>query len=392
MRVLMTGGGTGGHVNPALAIAETIKKNIPEAEIAFVGTKRGLENTLVPRAGYKLYHVDVRGFERKVFSIRNIRAAFLALVSPLFAKRIVKEFRPDIVIGTGGYVSWPVLVAASKLGVLTAVHESNAVPGLTVRKLVPYVDRIFTNFSVTASALGVNAEDKIMQVGCPVSSEIGKISKAEARKRLGIGPETKYYVVSFGGSLGARTLNNSALELMEKYVSIHPEVRYLHASGSGNYDEVADEFYLSGLDRCENIELTKYIYDMPLRIAAADLVICRSGAITCSELSRAHKASILIPSPNVTDNQQYKNAKVLSDCGGALLIEEDELEPGRIAKAVETLLTSPGMTDEMGKRVSTVSPADANERIFREICMMIYRRQMSEDGSDNNGADGKQTH
>ena len=149
MRILMTGGGTGGHVNPALAIAETIKRNIPGAEIAFAGTPRGLENTLVPRAGYKLYHVNVRGFERKL-SLKNIRAAWLALVSPLKARKIIKEFRPDIVIGTGGYVCWPVIVAASKLGVPTAVHEANAVPGLTVRKLVPYVDRIFINFVETS--------------------------------------------------------------------------------------------------------------------------------------------------------------------------------------------------------------------------------------------------
>ena len=367
MRVLMTGGGTGGHVNPALAIAETIKENIPGSEIAFVGTKRGLENTLVPRAGYRLYHVDVRGFERKILSIRNIRAAFLALVSPLAARKVVKEFRPDIVIGTGGYVSWPVLVAASKMGIPTAVHESNAVPGLTVRKLVPYVDRIFTNFSVTENRLGEEAEGKVMQVGCPVQAEIGSVTREEARKKLGIGPEIKYYILSFGGSLGAKTINKAALEIMEKYVSEHGDVMYTHATGDRCYDEVSDEFFLSGMDKCPNIELVRYIYDMPLRIAAADLVICRSGAITCSELSRAARASILIPSPNVTDNQQVKNATVLADCGGALMIEESELDPGRISEAVETLITTPGMTAEMGRRVRSVSPADANTRIFEEI-------------------------
>ena len=168
MRVLVTGGGTGGHVNPALAIANTIKQNIPNAEIAFVGTVRGLENQLVPKAGYKLYHVDVRGIRRSL-SLYNIRSLWLAAVSPVKAKKIIKEFKPDLVVGTGGYVSWPIIVAASRMNIPTAVHESNAVPGLAVRKLVPYVDRIFTNFAVSAEILGKSG--KVMQVGCPMLGE-----------------------------------------------------------------------------------------------------------------------------------------------------------------------------------------------------------------------------
>ncbi len=373
MRVLMTGGGTGGHVNPALAIAGTVKNRIPDAEIAFVGTKRGLENTLVPREGYKLYHIDVRGFARK-FSLKNIRAAWLALVSPIRARKIVKDFKPDIVIGTGGYVSWPVLVAASKMGIPTAVHESNAVPGLAVRKLIPYVDRIFVNFEVTSEKLGEAAADKVMHVGCPVTDGVGGISRSEARKMLGIPDSQKRCLLSFGGSLGARTINGLALELMSGYVSMHPEVRYVHACGAGEYDDVYERFVGLGLDRYSNIELVRYIYDMPWQLAAADLVICRSGAITCSELSRAGRASVLIPSPNVTDNQQVRNAEVLEACGGALMIEEKDLEPGRITEAVGKLLSVPGMTDEMGRRVSEASPADANERIFDEIMRLTSGR------------------
>ena len=178
MRVLVTGGGTGGHVNPALAIANTIKENIPDAEIAFVGTIRGLENELVPKAGYKLYHVDVRGIRRSL-SLYNIRSLWLAAISPVKAKKIIKEFKPDLVVGTGGYVSWPILVAASRMNIPTAVHESNAVPGLAVRKLVPYVDRIFTNFAVSAEILGKSG--KVMQVGCPMLGQFGNISRDEPR-------------------------------------------------------------------------------------------------------------------------------------------------------------------------------------------------------------------
>lgn len=224
MRVLMTGGGTGGHVNPALAIANTIKMNIPDSEIAFVGTERGLENDLVPKAGYELYHVDVRGFRRS-FSLGSIaynaRAAWLAATSPIKAKKLIKEFKPDIVIGTGGYVCWPVLVAAARAKIPTAVHESNAVPGLAVRKLEPYVDRIFVNFAASADQL--TAKEKIMQVGCPLNNGYGDMSREEARKKLGLPDTCRNYIVSFGGSLGADRMNAAALELIGGYLNDHPE-------------------------------------------------------------------------------------------------------------------------------------------------------------------------
>lgn len=365
MRVLMTGGGTGGHVNPALAIAETIKNNIPDAEIAFVGTPRGLENTLVPRAGYKLYKVNVRGFQRKL-TLKNIRSAWLALVSPLQAAKIVRKFKPDIVIGTGGYASWPVLVAASRKNIPTAVHESNAVPGLAVRKLVPYVDRIYVNFRVSADQLGEEAKDKILHVGCPLRSDIGRINGDDARRRLGL-EGYRYSILSFGGSLGAGRLNETAFELMEKYISVHPEIHYVHATGEDYFEEAAKRFLAIGLDRYPNIKLVKYIHDMPERLAAADLVISRSGAITVSELSRAAKAAILIPSPNVTDNQQYKNARVLADCGGAVLIEEKDLSEKVLEEAIDGLFSDPRRLADMGRSLATVSPSDANERILEDI-------------------------
>lgn len=363
MRVLVTGGGTGGHVNPALAIANTIKENIPDAEIAFVGTVRGLENELVPKAGYKLYHVDVRGIRRSL-SLYNIRSLWLAAVSPIKAKKVIKEFKPDLVVGTGGYVSWPILVAASRMNIPTAVHESNAVPGLAVRKLVPYVDRIFTNFAVSAEILGKSG--KVMQVGCPMLGQFGNISKDEARDRLGISREAKY-VVSFGGSLGAAAMNDMALELMKDYVSLNPSIRYTHATGGDHYESVKERFHDANLGRFDNIELLQYIYDMPLRMAAADLIISRAGAITISELARQGKAAILIPSPNVTDDQQTKNAKALADIGGACMIREPELEGGRICKAVASLLEDSDRRAEMEKAISGFAPLDSNKLIFDEL-------------------------
>ncbi len=369
MRVLVTGGGTGGHVNPALAIANTIKENIPDAEIAFVGTVRGLENELVPKAGYKLYHVDVRGIRRSL-SLYNIRSLWLAAVSPIKAKKVIKDFKPDIVVGTGGYVSWPILVAASRMKIPTAVHESNAVPGLAVRKLVPYVDRIFTNFAVSAEILGKSG--KVMQVGCPMLGQFGNISKSEARQKLGI-PQNCKYIVSFGGSLGAARMNDCAIELMRDYVSVNPDVRYTHATGGDHYDGVLARFKEAGLEKYENIELLKYIYDMPLRMAAADLIISRAGAITISELARQSKAAILIPSPNVTDDQQTKNAKALADIGGACMIREPELEDGRICSAVASLLDDGERRAAMEKAISGFAPLDSNKLIFDELMRLAKK-------------------
>lgn len=363
MRVLVTGGGTGGHVNPALAIANTIKKNIPDAEIAFVGTVRGLENQLVPKAGYKLYHVDVRGIRRSL-SLYNIRSLWLAAVSPVKAKKIIKEFKPDLVVGTGGYVSWPILVAASRMNIPTAVHESNAVPGLAVRKLVPYVDRIFTNFAVSAEILGKSG--KVMQVGCPMLGEFGNISREDARRQLGIPLDSKY-IVSFGGSLGAAAMNDMAIELMRDYVSSNKNVRYTHATGGDHFESVNERFLGEGLDKYENIELLQYIYDMPLRMAAADIIISRAGAITISELARQGKAAILIPSPNVTDDQQTKNAKALADIGGACMIREPELVNGKICKEVASLLEDGARRAAMEKAIAGFAPLDSNKLIFDEL-------------------------
>ena len=370
MRVLVTGGGTGGHVNPALAIANTIKKNIPDAEIAFVGTVRGLENQLVPKAGYKLYHVDVRGIRRSL-SLYNIRSLWLAAVSPVKAKKIIKEFKPDLVVGTGGYVSWPILVAASRMKIPTAVHESNAVPGLAVRKLVPYVDRIFTNFAVSAEMLGKSG--KVMQVGCPMLGEFGNISRENARKQLGI-PLNSKYIVSFGGSLGAAAMNDMAIELMRDYVSANRNVRYTHATGGDHFESVNERFLGEGLDKYENIELLQYIYDMPLRMAAADIIISRAGAITISELARQGKAAILIPSPNVTDDQQTKNAKALADIGGACMIREPELVNGKICKEVASLLDDRVRREAMEKAIAGFAPLDSNKLIFDELMRLTEKK------------------
>lgn len=370
MRVLMTGGGTGGHVYPALAIASVIKQNDPKAEIAFVGTPNGIENKLVKNAGYDMYHVDVKGFRRSL-SPKNIKALYLALVSPMKAKKIVREFKPDIVIGTGGYVSWPILVAASKLGVPCAVHESNAVPGMTVRKLTSYVDRVYVNYEESINML--SHKEKAMRVGCPLRLDFEAIDKASARKQLGISPDTKM-LLSFGGSLGAEQVNFAMLDFMEDYVQHRSDVFHVHATGSIEWEIATDIFKKKGLDKCKNIRFLEYINDMPLQMAAADVVVCRSGANAVSELALLKKAAIFIPSPNVTDNQQFKNANAIVQKGGALLIEEKDITREKMAEMISGVLENPEKQKSFGENIYDFAVPDANKRIYEDICQLVKHK------------------
>ena len=367
MRVLMTGGGTGGHVYPALAIAAVIKNNDPTSEIAFVGTPKGIENKLVGAAGYKMYHVEVKGFRRKL-SAENLRAVGLALTSPIKARRIIKDFKPDIVIGTGGYVSWPILEAAAEMHIPSAVHESNAVPGMTVRQLARRVDRVYVNYEESIAKLP-NPE-KALRVGCPLRPDFEATDKTTARERLGI-PQNQKVLLSFGGSLGAEQVNFAMLDFMEDYVKQHPEVLHIHATGSIEWEIDTGIYKKRGLDHCENIQFVEYINDMPLKMAAADVVVCRAGANTVSELALMKKAAIFIPSPNVTDNQQFKNAEVIAARGGALVIEEKDITREKLGGMIVSLLDSAEKRREMGEKIYGFAVPDANRRIYEDILHLI---------------------
>ncbi len=370
MKVLLTGGGTGGHVNPALAIADTVKRHDPDAEILYIGTKNGIENRLVGKEGYEIRHVEARGFRRSL-SPKNFAALWYYLTSPAKAKKIIKEFKPDIAIGTGGYVCHAPLKAASELGVPTMLHESNAMPGLAVRMLQRSVDRILLNFA--ESEKHIDAKEKIVVVGNPVRGEFGKYTRESARAELGISDEHRLVVLSYGGSLGAPAINDAAFELMRDFDRAHPEVLHIHATGRGRYEEFEKHFSEAGLASCENIELSDYVYDMPKRLAAADLVISRAGAMTVTEMARMQKPCIMIPSPYVTDNHQYKNAKVLQDAGGVLLLEEKELTGGRIVREVESLLLDAGRRRRMSESIAAFAGEEASELIYKEIVKLLKK-------------------
>ncbi len=366
----MTGGGTGGHVNPAIAIANNIKENHPTAEIEFVGTSRGIENKLVPKEGYKLHHVEVQGFKRKLTPY-NIKSAWLAFTSPMKAKKLLREFKPDLVIGTGGYVCWPLLKAAASLGIPTAIHESNAIPGVAVRMLAKYVDRIYVNFDATADALGEVYRDKVVKVGNPIKAEFSTLDYNKARDTLGITGKYNGFLLSYGGSMGAEKVNDEMLDFMRDYSKSHPELLHIHATGAIEYEAAMAKAKEYGLLDTENLRIQEYIYDMPTLMAAADVVVSRAGAMTLSELAALKKCCVLIPSPHVADNHQYKNAKVLADAGAALLFEEKELTPGILYSALSELVAVKEKRNEMSERIQKFALPDANKSIYLDLMNMI---------------------
>ena len=367
MRVLLTGGKTAGHINPALAIAETVLQNDPTAEIQFVGVRGGKEEDLIPREGFRLHFVQSMGIRRSL-SPKNIKAVWLAIKSPRSkeTQAILDEFQPDIVIGTGGFTSWPIMKAAILRGIPTAVHESNALPGLTVRLLQRKVDRVWINFERTRELLRVKDSTRVVKVGNPLRKDFGRLSQREAKRRLGM-EETALSVLSFGGSLGAEEVNTAVIQLMAESTSKMPNVLHFHATGKRDWEASQKAFLEKGLQNCKNCTLVDYIYDMPIRMAAADVIICRAGAMTLSELALMKKAAVLIPSPNVTDNHQYLNAKTLADRGAALLVEEASLEEGSLTKAVATLLQDEEKRMALGREIEQFADRNANRRIWEQI-------------------------
>lgn len=365
MRVLLTGGGTAGHINPALAIAETILRNAPGSVVEFVGVAGGKEDELVPRAGYRLHHVKSSAVQGSR-GIARIKSLALAAASPYLPSTvsIIKAFKPDIVIGTGGYACWPIMMAAARMGIPTALHESNAKPGLAVRRLQNKVDRIWINFPETAAAFGNRPE--VVCVGNPILQDFSTLSRDEARAKLGIAKE-QLFILSFGGSIGAENLNRAVIDFMRSIVVADQHILHVHASGTKNYEDASKLFAEAGLEKTKNCILQPYIYDMAVQMAAADLVIARAGAMTLSELALMKKTCVLIPSPNVAENHQYKNAKTLADAGAATLVVESDLEKGRLDTVIRELLASEARRHEQQSKIAAFAKEDACNRIWQDI-------------------------
>lgn len=367
MRILFSGGASGGHVNPALAIAEIMKANYPDCEIAFVGTPDGIENDLVPQAGYKLYKIKIEGVNgKKGFAM--LKAYSRAFSSQFSAKKVIKEFKPDIVIGTGGYACWPALKVAAKMGIPTMLHESNSFPGLAVRKLQETVDVIMTNFENTKEKLSPNAN--VVNVGNPVRRDCSVLTRKIAREKLGIDGE-KFVVLSFGGSLGAIALNNVAVDYMKNFSAKHEDVLSFHVGGKIYYEDACKKLEAERLLENERNLLISFTNELPTYMAAADVVVCRAGAMTITEIARMGKCAIIIPSVNVTDNHQYKNAKALSDAGAAVLLEEKNIKDGVMSAELERLYADASLRDGMSERVRAFASDNVEAEIFENVRKLL---------------------
>ncbi len=364
LRILLSGGGTAGHIHPALAIAAIIRRNRPGAEIGFVGTPDGMERRLVQEAGYPYFPIDVRGLRRSL-SPSNLAALFLAWSSPRRAQALLRQWAPDAVIGTGGYVCWPLLRAACRAGIPCALHESNAVPGMTVRHLCRRVNSLWLGFSEAEAQLP-RGHAPACWTGNPLREGFYTLSRAEARRKLGL-LEEETLVLSFGGSLGAGPINTAVRRTAGRVLATMPTVTWVHATGRAHAEAALPTFQALG----ERMHALAYIDDMPLYMQASDVIISRAGAMTLSELAAQGKCAILIPSPHVAGQHQYKNALALAQAGAALLCEESALPGGGLTDALQRLLYDPVERHGMEMAIRRFAVSDAEKRIWQQFRKLL---------------------
>ncbi len=376
MKVLFSGGGTGGHINPALALADYIKTKEPYADIRFAGTKGGMEETLVPKEGYRLYTLPLHGIRRSV-SPKNIRYNAISICEAATAvgkaKKILRDFAPDVILGTGGYASFPIVYAGTKLKIPTVLLEVNALPGAVTRALSGRVSKVLVSFEETIPYL--KDEKKAVLTGNPIRASIASVSREEAKKKLGI-PD-KPLVVSFWGSLGAMEMNKKMVEFI-KLESERDEFCHIHATGAGSYRWMPEEIKKRGVDLSlhQNIDLREYIYDMDYVLAASDLVVCRAGASTLAEICLVGRPALIVPSPYVADNHQEKNARALEKAGAAAVMLENECTGESLYRAVKALICDPRELKRMAQNASRLKMQDAKQRIY-EILAELSATQSS---------------
>ena len=375
MKVLIACGGTGGHINPGIAIADIIKKKYPDAEFLFAGTPKGMEAKLVPKAGYRLETIKVAGFQRKI-SLENIGRNAKALVylvtSGRRAKQIIEGFKPDIAIGTGGYAAGPVIRKAAKMGIPTAIHEQNAYPGVTNRLLSKEVDYVMLTVEEALKFMD-KSRFEYSVTGLPVRSNINTMSREEARKKLGF--DDSFTILSFGGSLGAGCINDTMTEVIKWHTGKKLPINHIHGYGGMGKETFPQAMEAAGIPlKSDRLRITEYINDMDVCLAAADLVICRSGASTLAELEAAGKASILIPSPIVAGNHQYHNAMVLGNAGAAVVIEQKDVTNERMIAEIEKLYGDSAKVKSMSESAAKLHLADTNDRILAVIDKLIEKR------------------
>ena len=366
MNIVFTCGGTGGHIYPAIAVARMFRERQPDCKILFIGAEDGMENKLVPREGFRLETVKISNYQRRLTPAaiwHNL--VTVQRMASTFAKtrRILKDFAPDVIVGTGGYASFPALKMGAKLGIPTCVHESNAVPGLTTRMVARTASRIMVSFE--SSKQYYPEPDKVLLTGTPVREEFLYAKRRQAREALGLGEEP--LVVSCWGSLGAREMNKKIAQFMRCECEDGTPFRHIHATGSFGWRWMPEYVKEQGVDLAAHpaLDMREYIYDMPQVLAAADLIICRAGAATIAEVCASGTPCIMVPSPNVTDNHQEKNARVLETAGAAQVVREADCDGRSLYEAAKAILHDPERMRAMRAAARGMAVVDAAERIYQ---------------------------
>ncbi|MCI8811779.1 MAG: undecaprenyldiphospho-muramoylpentapeptide beta-N-acetylglucosaminyltransferase [Oscillibacter sp.] len=371
-RVIFTCGGTAGHVNPAIALAQLMRREDPETAFLFVGAERGLEKDLIPKAGYDFRTVHISSFHRS-FKPREIRHNLISvcnlLRAPREARGILREFLPDAVIGTGGYASYPMVKAAARAGVPTVVHESNMVPGLTTEMLEPFADRILVGFE--SCRRHYKHPEKVAVTGTPVRGDFFDLTREEAKRRLGV-DDGRPLIVSFWGSLGASGMNRQMADFLALEAKKEP-FHHIHGAGEAGYPLLLALLEEKGVDLKNHpaLDVREYIYDMAAVMRAADLVVCRAGASTISELTALGVPALIVPSPYVTNNHQEKNARALEEAGGATVLLEKDSSGQALFQAACGILHDKERRSGMEKAMASLGIRDAAERIYQtvlEVC------------------------
>lgn len=375
MKVVFTCGGTGGHINPAIAVAKILRERKPEAEILFVGADDGMETELVPREGFRIETVTISNFLRSLTPSamwHNAKALVIIRRALRRADQIIREFQPDVILGTGGYASYPMLRQGAKRGIPTAVHEANAVPGLATRMVCDKVDKILVSFA--ESKREYQNADRVIPVGMPVREEFVFTKRAEARKALGLDDDTPL-IVSAWGSLGAREMNKKIAQFM-KLECEENRFRHIHATGSFGWRWMPEYVKEQGVNLAAHpmVTMQEYIYNMPTLMAAADLFLSRAGASTLNEIAAAGTPSIIVPSPNVTNNHQEKNARILEQRGAAVVLRESECDGERLYREACALLEDEARRKKMRTALREVAVLDSAERIYRILMELAKSR------------------
>ncbi|HZX46119.1 MAG TPA: undecaprenyldiphospho-muramoylpentapeptide beta-N-acetylglucosaminyltransferase [Clostridia bacterium] len=370
MRVIVTGGGTGGHIYPALAIADTLRSRDKDGQILYIGTAGGLESRLVPERGYRFRAVRVKGFRRSlsIDTVKSMMELFKGLVD---AGRIIREFKPDVVVGTGGYVAGPVLMVAHLRGIPTVIHEQNVLPGATNRILGRLADAVAVGFEEAVKYFG--KKDRVFVTGNPIRKEITTGSKAEALKEFGFVPGQPV-VLSFGGSKGSVKLNRAVAEVIAR-LSAEGGFQLLHTTGEDHYSAFLEDLEKRGVEvgASKSIKVLPYLHRMHQGLAAADLVITSAGAITLAEITAVGVPALLVPKSYVAGNHQEYNARALEARGAAVVLTEKELDGAVLYDIVSKLVGSRQRLQSMKKASRMLGKIDAAKKICDIIVKTVNR-------------------